>query len=87
MKMAAGLLRPDAGRIWVMGHNITEMPEKELLDFRRHLGFVFQEGALFDSMTVAENVSFRLREENVDDAEIEQARAGSFAICRAGTRD
>jgi phospholipid/cholesterol/gamma-HCH transport system ATP-binding protein len=72
MKMAAGLLRPDAGRIWVMGHNITEMPEKELLDFRRHLGFVFQEGALFDSMTVAENVSFRLREENIDDTEIDK---------------
>jgi phospholipid/cholesterol/gamma-HCH transport system ATP-binding protein len=69
MKMAAGLLRPDAGRIWVMGHDIGEMPETELLDFRRNVGFVFQEGALFDSMTVAENVAFRLREEKVSEQE------------------
>jgi phospholipid/cholesterol/gamma-HCH transport system ATP-binding protein len=72
MKLAAGLLHADAGRIWVMGHNIGEMTENELLDFRRHLGFVFQEGALFDSMTVAENVAFRLREENVPDAEVDE---------------
>jgi phospholipid/cholesterol/gamma-HCH transport system ATP-binding protein len=72
MKLAAGLVRPDSGRIWVMGHNIGEMSENELLDFRRHLGFVFQEGALFDSMTVAENVAFRLLEENVAEAEADQ---------------
>jgi phospholipid/cholesterol/gamma-HCH transport system ATP-binding protein len=71
MKLATGLLRPDSGRIWVMGHDIGEMPEPELLDFRRNVGFVFQEGALFDSMTVAENVAFRLREENVPEEEIE----------------
>ena len=71
MKMAAGLLRPDEGRVWVMGEDLSAMPEKDLLDFRRHLGFVFQEGALFDSMTVAENVSFRLREESVDEAQID----------------
>jgi phospholipid/cholesterol/gamma-HCH transport system ATP-binding protein len=71
MKLAAGLIRPDAGNVTVMGQNIGEMPEKELLDFRRHIGFVFQEGALFDSMTVADNVSFRLDEEKVDEAEIE----------------
>jgi phospholipid/cholesterol/gamma-HCH transport system ATP-binding protein len=72
MKLAAGLLQADSGRIWVMGHNIAELTEAELLDFRRHLGFVFQEGALFDSMTVAENVAFRLHEENVAEEEIEQ---------------
>lgn len=71
MKLAAGLLRADAGRIWVMGHMIEEMPEDELLDFRRHLGFVFQEGALFDSMNVAENVAFRLREESRPEAEVD----------------
>jgi len=71
MKLAAGLMRPDSGRIRVMGHEIGEMPEKELLDFRRSIGFVFQEGALFDSMTVAENVAFRLREERVAEDEIE----------------
>ena len=71
MKMAAGLLRPDAGSIRVMGRDLGAMQEDELLDFRRHLGFVFQEGALFDSLTVAENVAFRLREEKVSDEEIE----------------
>jgi phospholipid/cholesterol/gamma-HCH transport system ATP-binding protein len=71
MKLAAGLLDADAGHIWVMGHDVGTMSEDELLDFRRHLGFVFQEGALFDSMTVAENVAFRLREEDVPETEID----------------
>jgi phospholipid/cholesterol/gamma-HCH transport system ATP-binding protein len=71
LKLAAGLIHADAGRIWVMGHDLAEMREKELLDFRRHLGFVFQEGALFDSLTVAENVCFRLREEGVAEEEID----------------
>jgi phospholipid/cholesterol/gamma-HCH transport system ATP-binding protein len=71
MKLAAGLLRADSGRVWVMGHDLGEMPESDLLDFRSHLGFVFQEGALFDSITVADNVAFRLREEDLSDAEIE----------------
>src|SRR6202167_3811749 len=72
MKLAAGLIRPDSGRIWVMGHDLGEIPEKELLDFRRHLGFVFQEGALFDSLTVKENVAFRLREEKVGEEETDR---------------
>lgn len=72
MRLAAGLIHPDAGQVLVMGHDIGEMPEKELLNFRRQIGFVFQEGALFDSLTVADNVSFRLREEEMDEAEIDQ---------------
>ena len=72
LKLAAGLLRPDAGRVQVLGQEISALPEKELLDFRRQVGFVFQEGALFDSMSVEENVAYRLREEAVDEAEIEQ---------------
>jgi len=71
MKLAAGLIQPDSGRIWVMGQDLAELTERELLDFRRHLGFVFQEGALFDSLTVAENVAFRLREEKFDEADID----------------
>ena len=71
LKMVAGLLRPDAGRIRVLGNEVTEMPEAELLGFRRRLGFVFQEGALFDSLSVADNVAYRLREERVDEDEIE----------------
>src|SRR5271155_5195796 len=71
MKLAAGLIQPDAGQVLVMGHDVSQMPERELLNFRRRIGFVFQEGALFDSMTVSDNVSFRLREEAVDETEIE----------------
>jgi phospholipid/cholesterol/gamma-HCH transport system ATP-binding protein len=72
LKMAAGLIRPDAGRVTVLGHDVTAMDEQELLDFRRALGVVFQEGALFDSMTVAENVAFRLVEEGADAEEVEE---------------
>lgn len=71
LKLGAGLLRPDAGRVIVMGHDLTEMNEVELLDFRRRIGFVFQEGALFDSLDVADNVSFRLREEAISLEETE----------------
>jgi phospholipid/cholesterol/gamma-HCH transport system ATP-binding protein len=71
MKMAAGLIHPDDGHVMVMGQNVTEMSEKDLLAFRRQMGFVFQEGALFDSMDVADNVSFRLREEDTDETEID----------------
>jgi phospholipid/cholesterol/gamma-HCH transport system ATP-binding protein len=71
LKMAAGLLRPMEGEISVLGKQVSRMKEKELLDFRREIGFVFQEGALFDSMTVEENVAYRLREERVPEEEIE----------------
>ena len=71
LKMAAGLIRPDAGRAKILDRDLGEMNERELLDFRRQVGFVFQEGALFDSLTVEENVAFRLREEGVDEKEIE----------------
>jgi len=71
LKMIAGLLRPDAGRVQVLGKDVTAMPEPELLPFRRQLGFVFQEGALFDSLSVADNVAYRLREEGADEDEIE----------------
>ena len=71
LKLAAGLLRPDAGRVEVLGRDVTGMTEEELLDFRRQMGVVFQEGALFDSLTVAENVAFRLQEEGMDEEVIE----------------
>jgi phospholipid/cholesterol/gamma-HCH transport system ATP-binding protein len=71
LKMAAGLLRPARGNVRVLDQDISRMPEKELLDFRRKVGFVFQEGALFDSMTVADNVAYRLHEDHVPAGEIE----------------
>jgi len=71
LKLAAGLLRPDSGTVRMLGHDLESMSEKELLRFRRKIGFVFQEGALFDSMSVADNVAYCLREEHVDEEEIE----------------
>jgi phospholipid/cholesterol/gamma-HCH transport system ATP-binding protein len=71
LKMAAGLQRPDSGSVDVLGQKVSEMKEKELLAFRRKIGFMFQEGALFDSMTVADNVAYRLHEDAVPREEIE----------------
>src|SRR5712691_2500111 len=70
LKMAAGLLRPNSGSVIVLGNEVSEMKERELLAFRRKIGFVFQEGALFDSIPVAENVAYRLREDRVAEEEI-----------------
>lgn len=72
LKLALGLLRPDSGRIYMLGEEITSMSEKQLFEFRRRVGIVFQESALFDSLTVRENVAFRLYEEGVSDEEIEE---------------
>ncbi len=55
----------------VLGHDLATMKESELLTFRHQIGFVFQEGALFDSLTVADNVAYRLTEEHVDGDEID----------------
>lgn len=72
LKLAAGLLHPSRGLVKVLEECVSEMQEHELLAFRRRIGFVFQEGALFDSMTVADNVAYRLREDRVDEDEIER---------------
>ncbi len=58
LKLAIGLLRPDSGRIFVLGEEITRMSEQELFELRRRVGMVFQESALFDSLKVYENVAF-----------------------------
>jgi phospholipid/cholesterol/gamma-HCH transport system ATP-binding protein len=63
LRLALGLLRPDAGRIFVNGEQIDRMSEDELIHVRADLGMVFQEGALFDSLTVRENVGYKLYEE------------------------
>jgi phospholipid/cholesterol/gamma-HCH transport system ATP-binding protein len=64
LKLTLGLLRPDSGTIIVNGNRVTEMSELELLKMRADVGIVFQENALFDSLTVAENVGYRLYEES-----------------------
>jgi phospholipid/cholesterol/gamma-HCH transport system ATP-binding protein len=63
LKLILGLLRPDVGVIWVNGERVDEMNEHELMRVRADLGMVFQEGALFDSLTVRENVGYKLSEE------------------------
>jgi phospholipid/cholesterol/gamma-HCH transport system ATP-binding protein len=63
LKLALGLIKPDSGRIEVLGEDITQMNEEQLFELRRKVGIVFQESALFDSLTVRENVAFRLMEE------------------------
>jgi len=63
LKLILGLLRPDSGVIWVNGERVDGMRESELMRVRADLGMVFQEGALFDSLTVGENVGYKLLDE------------------------
>jgi phospholipid/cholesterol/gamma-HCH transport system ATP-binding protein len=73
MKLLTGLETPDGGNIWVDGDILNEAGETKLQEIRRNFGVVFQEEALFDSMTVAENVAFPLRESGMrDDARLER---------------
>src|SRR5438046_2644390 len=62
LKHLVGLMRPDAGEIWIQGQNIIGMSERALGGIRQKIGILFQGAALFDSMTVAENIAFPLRE-------------------------
>ncbi len=64
LRLILGLLKPDGGQIFVNGNRVDELPESELMSVRSELGMVFQEGALFDSFTVRENVGYRLYEES-----------------------
>src|ERR1022692_5184699 len=64
LKLVLGLIRPDSGRILVLGQDVTQMQEKDLFELRGKIGMVFQESALFDSLTVRENVAYRLTEEH-----------------------
>jgi phospholipid/cholesterol/gamma-HCH transport system ATP-binding protein len=73
LKLSLGLLRPDSGRITVLGNDIAELKEEDLFPMRGRLGMVFQESALFDSLTVRENVAYRLTEEHgIYDEEIDR---------------
>ena len=72
LKLTLGLLRPDSGRIFVLGQEVTAMRERDLFELRRRIGMVFQESALFDSLSVEGNVAFRLFEEKVPEPEIQR---------------
>ncbi|HWW15403.1 MAG TPA: ATP-binding cassette domain-containing protein [Candidatus Dormibacteraeota bacterium] len=64
LKLVLGLIRPDSGRIVVLGEDVTQLQEKDLFKLRDKIGMVFQESALFDSLSVKENVAYRLTEEH-----------------------
>ena len=69
LKLILGLLKPDAGQVLVDGQDLAPLAESQLFPVRRKMGIVFQEGALFDSLSVYENVAYRLREEGDKDEE------------------
>jgi phospholipid/cholesterol/gamma-HCH transport system ATP-binding protein len=72
IKLILGLLKPDSGRILVDGEDITDYTEGQMMSVRKKMGMVFQEGALFDSLSVYDNVAYRLHEQNVPEDEVEQ---------------
>jgi len=72
LKLVNGLLRPDSGSIQLFGEEISAMPESRLFPLRTRAGMVFQEGALFDSLTVRDNVAYQLIGERVPDDEIDR---------------
>jgi phospholipid/cholesterol/gamma-HCH transport system ATP-binding protein len=71
IKLVLGLLKPDAGRILVDGEDITDYNEVQMMTVRKKIGMVFQEGALFDSLSVYHNVAYRLHEQGVPEEEVE----------------
>jgi phospholipid/cholesterol/gamma-HCH transport system ATP-binding protein len=84
LKMALGLIRPDKGRIFVLGQEVSSMDERDLFTLRRNIGMVFQEGALFDSFTVKENVAYRLREEKLSEEDIQKRVLDALTFVELG---
>ncbi len=72
LKLALGLMKPDAGRIFLLGQEVTSMSEQEMFELRGRVGIVFQESALFDSLKVRENVAYRLMEEHLSEEEVDR---------------
>ncbi len=72
LKLVNGLLRPDAGSVLLFGQEIARIPEEQLFPLRTRAGMVFQEGALFDSLSVRDNVAFQLIQERVSEEEIDR---------------
>jgi phospholipid/cholesterol/gamma-HCH transport system ATP-binding protein len=78
LKHLIGLMRPTAGEIWIEGQNIIEMSERQLASIRQKVGILFQGSALFDSMTVAENIAFPLREAGERDPNVLRKRVSEM---------
>src|SRR3954464_1191823 len=71
IKLVLGLLKPDSGHVLVEGEDVTDYSEDQMMRVRKNIGMVFQEGALFDSLSVYDNVAFRLHEQGVPEEEVE----------------
>ena len=71
IKLVLGLLKPDSGRIFVDGEDITDYNEVQMMPVRKNIGMVFQEGALFDSLSVYDNVAYRLHEQGLPEDQVE----------------
>src|SRR5438132_2006671 len=78
LKHLIGLMRPDAGEIWIEGQSIIDMSERHLASIRQKVGILFQGSALFDSMTVAENIAFPLREAGERDPKVLRKRVSEM---------
>ncbi len=72
IRLILGLLKPDSGQILIDGEDITNFTEIEMMAVRRKMGMVFQEGALFDSLSVYDNVAYRLHEQGINEEEVER---------------
>lgn len=72
LKLANGLLRPDSGKIFLFGREITSMPERQLFALRTRTGMVFQESALFDSLSVRDNVGYQLIQRDTPEEDIDR---------------
>ena len=71
IKLVLGLLKPDSGQVLVDGEDVTDYSEEQMMNIRKKIGMVFQEGALFDSLSVYDNVAYRLHEQGVPEDEVE----------------
>lgn len=88
LRLILGLIRPDSGRIYLFGRDITEMEEEELNPLRKRIGMVFQSGALFESLTVKENVAYPLVEMEFPEEKIEEKVKKTLALLNlSGTEE
>jgi len=78
LKHLVGLMEPNSGEIWIQGQNITGLTERQLGEIRKKVGILFQGGALFDSMTVADNIAFPLREAGERDSKVLREKVGQM---------
>jgi len=84
MKLANGLLQPDSGDVRILGWSLQKMNQREIFAVRAHIGMVFQESALFDSLNVEDNVAYRLEEEHVDRKEIHERVVEALCFVELG---